>query len=207
LTMKKLFSWSIRNWRLALPLTVFGVVIGGWLAFGIFGIQTLFTDEVVDEALPAFAVGNVSGLEGDEISEVMADAMSEAMADSPPVVEVDEEMSGVDVQPMLRGDFIDRSHPTVGTAAVLSDGSGRRVLRLEGFSTDNGPDLNVYLVAAAPDAPAGDFDDDFVDLGDLKGNIGSQNYEIPEEVDLDRHRTVVIWCVRFGVAFGAAGLG
>ena len=88
----------------------------------------------------------------------------------------------------------------------LGDGSGQRFLRLEDFRTDNGPDLNVYLSAAPPDAPAGAFDDDFVDLGDLKGNVGSQNYEIPVGLDLDRYSTVAIWCVRFGVVFGAAEL-
>ena len=104
------------------------------------------------------------------------------------------------------GWFIDRSHPTEGSARVLGDGSGLRFLRLEDFRTDNGPDLNVYLSAAPPDAPAGAFDDDFVDLGDLKGNVGSQNYEIPAGLDLDRYSTVAIWCVRFGVVFGAADL-
>ena len=104
------------------------------------------------------------------------------------------------------GSFIDRSHPTEGSAQVLGDGSGQRFLRFEDFRTDNGPDLNVYLSAAPPDAPAGDFDDDFVDLGDLKGNVGSQNYEIPAGLDLDHYSTVAIWCVRFGVVFGAAEL-
>ncbi len=104
------------------------------------------------------------------------------------------------------GSFIDRSHPTEGVAQVLGDGSGQRFLRLEDFRTDNGPDLNVYLSAAPPDAPRGDFDDDFVDLGDLKGNVGSQNYEIPAGLDLDHYSTVAIWCVRFGVVFGAAEL-
>ena len=104
------------------------------------------------------------------------------------------------------GSFIDRSHPTEGSARVLGDGSGLRFLRLEDFRTDNGPDLNVYLSAAPPGAPAGAFDDDFVDLGDLKGNVGSQNYEIPAGLDLDRYSTVAIWCVRFGVVFGAADL-
>ena len=104
------------------------------------------------------------------------------------------------------GSFISRSHPTEGSARVLGDGSGQRFLRLEDFRTDNGPDLNVYLSAAPPDAPAGAFDDDFVDLGDLKGNVGSQNYEIPVGLDLDRYSTVAIWCVRFGVVFGAAEL-
>jgi hypothetical protein len=104
------------------------------------------------------------------------------------------------------GDFVDRSHPTSGQAVVLSDDVGERFLRFEDFRTDNGPDLNVYLSTAAPDAEAGAFDDDFVDLGDLKGNVGPQNYELPADVDLDRYSTVVIWCVRFGVAFGAAEL-
>ena len=104
------------------------------------------------------------------------------------------------------GSFIDRSHPTEGSAVVLGDGSGQRFLRFEDFRTDNGPDLNVYLSAAPTDAPAGQFDDDFVDLGDLKGNVGSQNYEIPAGLDLDRYSTVAIWCVRFGVVFGAAEL-
>ena len=104
------------------------------------------------------------------------------------------------------GSFVSRSHPTEGSALVLGDGSGQRFLRLEDFRTDNGPDLNVYLSAAPPDAPAGAFDDDFVDLGDLKGNVGSQNYEIPVGLDLGHYSTVAIWCVRFGVVFGAADL-
>jgi len=64
----------------------------------------------------------------------------------------------------------------------------------------------VYLSTAPPGASNGEFDDDFIDLGNLKGNIGSQNYEISPDVDLDRYQSVVIWCVRFGVAFGAAEL-
>jgi len=104
------------------------------------------------------------------------------------------------------GSFIDRSHPTEGSARVLGDGSGQRFLRFEDFRTDNGPDLNVYLSAAPTDAPAGQFDDDFVDLGDLKGNVGAQNYEIPVGLDLDHYSTVAIWCVRFGVVFGVAEL-
>ncbi len=112
----------------------------------------------------------------------------------------------MEVVRLVEGTFIDRSHPTEGVAVVLNDGTQQRFLRFEDFATDNGPDLNVYLSSAPADASAGEFDDDFVDLGDLKGNIGAQNYEIPTDVDLNRHSTVVIWCVRFSVAFGAAEL-
>lgn len=199
------------------------VAIGAFLAFGVFGIQTKFIDDEVAEAGPVFASGAApSGIESDAITQEMADDMTEEMADEPVAVEVEEDMpemepesatAGADeetaeamIKTIFTGTFIDRSHPTSGRADVLNDGSAQRFLRFEDFRTDNGPDLNVYLSAAPADGPAGEFDDDFVDLGDLTGNIGSQNYEIPADVDLDRYSTVVIWCVRFGVAFGAADI-
>jgi hypothetical protein len=109
---------------------------------------------------------------------------------------------------VVEGSFVSRSHPGEGVAKVLNDGSEERFLRFEDFRTDNGPDLNVYLTKADADADAGDFgrEGDFVDLGNLKGNVGPQNYEIPADVDLAEFDTVVVWCVRFGVAFTAADL-
>jgi len=50
------------------------------------------------------------------------------------------------------------------------------------------------------------YDQDFVDLGTLKGNVGNQNYLIPADVDLDRYSTAVVWCRRFEVGFAAAVL-
>jgi hypothetical protein len=158
-----------------------------WAAFGWFGVQGLLVDDEVDEAAPVFT----------------ATTTTVVAPESPP----DDALTTTTPTPApVSGQFRSRSHPTRGRATVLTGGAGERVLRLEEFATDNGPDVNVYLSTAAPDAPAGDFRKDFVDLGDLKGNIGSQNYAIPAGVDLGRYRTVVIWCVRFSVAFGTAGL-
>jgi hypothetical protein len=51
------------------------------------------------------------------------------------------------------------------------------------------------------------FDDgDHHDLGEIKGNRGNQNYELPDGLDLDRFRSVSLWCDRFDVSFGAAEL-
>ncbi|MEM7140899.1 MAG: DM13 domain-containing protein [Actinomycetota bacterium] len=200
------------RWPIVLPVGVAGLAVLFWLAFGVFGIHTAFIDDKVDEDGPVFASGaGASGLPSDELSDEDAAAMNEFMADdgTPLVDEADEPMPDMpepEILTLVEGTFVDRSHPAEGTALVLNDGSEQRFLRFEDFATDNGPDLNVYLTAAPSDAPAGEFDDDFIDLGDLKGNIGSQNYEIPPDVDLDRYSTVVIWCVRFGVAFGAADL-
>ncbi len=180
--------------------TVLGV--GAWLVFGFFGFQTLFIDEEVAEANPFVAGPGASGLAVDEITEEMADAMNEAMDDAGKsgVDVVSEPMAG-SVTTLAEGSFIGRAHPTTGLAKVITDGN-QRFLRFEGFETDNGPDLNVYLATGPP----GGSPEDFIDLGDLKGNIGDQNYELPDDVDLDRYTTVFIWCVRFSVAFGAAPL-
>ena len=172
----------------------------------------------VDEPMPdmpGLATSQVPkpGVEAPEPAETAESA--DGPQDEPEVGESTEETQPTETQPQpaepqivveASGLFIDRSHPTEGSAVVLGDGSGQRFLRFEDFRTDNGPDLNVYLSAAPPDAPAGEFDNDFVDLGDLKGNVGSQNYEIPVGLDLDHYSTVAIWCVRFGVVFGTAEL-
>lgn len=208
--MARLVAWIKDN---PVPAGLGGaalVGLGAYLVFGVFGFHLIFVDEVVDEANPFAADSAPSGIAGDDLTEETADAMNDAMAedDVPMEVEASEpKPPDMPAEPQIIsvGDFVDRSHPTSGIAEVLTDGT-RRVLRFEDFETDNGPDLNVYLVAAAPDAPVGELAADFVDLGDLKGNIGAQNYDIPDDVDLDRYTTVVVWCVRFGVAFGAAPL-
>jgi hypothetical protein len=57
-------------------------------------------------------------------------------------------------------------------------------------------------------APSGrsDIGEDYIDLGSLKGNIGSQNYDIPDNVDLSEYESVVIYCVPFHVVFATAAL-
>lgn len=46
----------------------------------------------------------------------------------------------------------------------------------------------------------------FVDLGELQGNLGDQNYLVPADVEPLAYASVVIWCERFDSAFGAADL-
>jgi hypothetical protein len=110
------------------------------------------------------------------------------------------------VRTLSRAPFRSNEHATSGRARVLAYADGRRYVRFENFRTSNGPALKVYLSAASVSGPGGTFDDRYVDLGDLKGNIGPQNYSIPREVHLGRYRSVVVWCKRFGVAFGSAAL-
>jgi hypothetical protein len=160
-----------------------GVAVVAALGVGVavFQPHKLFIDDVVDEARP------------DEATPTPTSGAPDLAAPSPTTV------------PPLVGTFVSLDHPTTGRAEVLTGSDGRRVLRLEDFTTDNGPDLFVYLSTAPADGSA-PFDAEFVNIGGLKGNVGNQNYDIPAEVDLGRFATVVIWCRQFTSAFGVAGL-
>ena len=206
--MRSLIDLLRRRWKIALPVGIAGLALVGWLAFGYFAIQTLFIDDKVNEAGPVFESGAVAETGAGDAPAADASPPPVESAGDAPTAPTTEAPVVPQVVTVFSGDFIDRDHPTEGTAVILNDGTEQRFLRFEDFATDNGPDLNVYLSTAPPDASHGDLvaGDNYIDLGDLKGNIGPQNYEIPADVDLGEFRTVVIWCVRFGVAFGAAEL-
>jgi len=114
--------------------------------------------------------------------------------------------SAPDARVVLQGAFqgADEFHFGSGQALLVETAPGMYTLRFEGFSVRNGPDLFVYLAGAAVGSAEQEYDDEIVNLGRLKGNIGSQNYDIPPEVDLAAFASVVIWCDRFNSAFGAA---
>lgn len=147
----------------------------------------LIVDERVQEALPTAAPA----------APAAAPVPAPAPAPAEPVV-------------LARGTLISHEHESSGSVSVLRLSDGSRVLRLEDLRTSNGPRLQVWL-ADAPVLAGRDgwrvFDDGrHVDLGDLKGNIGSSNYPIPPDVDLATLPNVSIWCARFSVSFAAAEL-
>ncbi len=94
-------------------------------------------------------------------------------------------------------------HESSGRATVVRVRGGERKLTLTRFSTSAGPDLRVRLVPG--DGSDGDADG-ARDLGALKGNRGNQQYDIPADIDLGRHRSVLIWCRAFSAGFAKASL-
>lgn len=186
------------------------VAVVAWLALGFFGIQSAFIDDEVSEADPVFSA-SVKEQNATAATEDFRNAMSEAER-SPN--SVDEPMADTtdssteqsrngpaapgEIVTLASGGFSGASRYEIdGDALVLGNGTGQRFLRFENFAASNGPDLKVYLRAD---------NGDHVSLGDLKGNIGNQNYEIPVDVDLSVFSAVEIWCERFGVGFGSASL-
>src|SRR5215470_15558010 len=116
-------------------------------------------------------------------------------------------LGGSSPQPLVSGQFYSILHPTAGTATIYQTGDGTRILRLTSFSTSNGPDVHVYMVAADDAKDVATVQKvGFIDLGVIKGNIGDQNYTLSSDFDLAKYRAVSIWCKRFSVNFGAAAL-
>ena len=108
---------------------------------------------------------------------------------------------------LVSGSFHSVAHESKGVATIYQLLDGKRTLRLTEFTTSNGPDLQLYLVAAGDAADSDTVKKaGFVTLGALKGNQGDQNYDLPADLDLAKYRAATVWCRRFGVNFATAPL-
>ena len=172
------------------------LALGWWLG------SPLFITNEVDEEFPMSAGAIVPV----DMTPEEVEAEMETAADSP-VDQTDQPMPGADPVKLVGGVFVgaDSFHEGSGRATIYDLGDGERVLRLEAFTVTNGPALHVLLV---PDPRPEGRDDvtGYLDLGELKGNVGNQNYEIPADVDVTEFGSVVIYCEPFHVIFATAGL-
>ena len=112
-------------------------------------------------------------------------------------------------QAVAMGSFKDADafHRGSGTATIYRTPDGNHLLRLENLEVTNGPALHVVLSPhPAPERSEQVKQEGYVDLGDLKGNRGNQNYPIPAGVDVSIHKSVVIYCYPFAVVFSVATL-
>lgn len=77
------------------------------------------------------------------------------------------------------------------------------VVRLEDVDLQSVPEAYVHLVPKTDATMPGRRS---VELGALKGNVGSSNYPVPDAVDVDPDVdwTVLVWCRPFASPVGAA---
>lgn len=181
---------STRN-RLLLAGGLVVAVVG----FLLFRPDTLFTDVPVDQSLEEAFTTTTTGL----TTSTAAPTTTSSGTATPPTTRQDVEPVAV-----TSGMFTGIDHDATGTVNVYEQ-DGRFVLRFEDDTViQNGPDLYVWVLAA--ESYDGGIPGDYLDLGFLTGTVGGQNYQLPENFDPSFHRTVLIWCLRFAVPFGAAPL-
>ncbi len=172
----------MRRWIVA--VAAFAIVAS---TAGLYWFQPwkLFTSTTVNDAVPVIQTTTTSPAAPD--------------APSPPTATL-----------VAHGALMTHEHTTSGTAELVRLPNGRHQLILRGLSTSDGPDLRVWLTDQ-PVLTGRDgwhvFDDGmYLELGRLKGNRGTQVYDVPADSDVTTFRSVTIWCKRFAVSFGAAEL-
>jgi hypothetical protein len=215
----------------ALPVAIAGLAFAWWT------ISPLFISTRVEEAFPTAAPAAVvdtmaeptamGAAMGAAMSEptAMGAAMSEPTAMAAPTAGMADTMGEptagmadamgepVAAEPvaLASGSFtvIDSLHGAEGTATIYALADGQRVLRLEGFRAQNGPDLRIGLAGHAMPRSSAELHDTgvgYFELDRLKASEGSQNYAIPADLDLAGFESVVIYCRAFSVVFSTATL-
>ena len=188
---------------------ILAIIPIAWLAWWL--LSPLFSTTEVYEEFPNAARATIP--EGMSIREVETTMALAAATEKP----VDDAMpsdlmeSAAVAQDLVKaaGNFQDADsfHKGSGNAFIYELSSGERILRLDDFRVTNGPDLRVLLAYSANPESHGDLEDaGYHEVGKLKGNVGAQNYDIPESVSLSDVESVVIYCNPFRVVFSVATL-
>lgn len=199
---RPVLSWVTAN---RLPAGLAAVVfLAVAVPSGYYLLSPLWERTTLVEASPLDSA-TIAGLvnpTAEATSETATDADATSVA-TPSGATTPEASSGDGPQLISLGEFegADDFHFAEGQALIVEIAPGEYVLRFEGFSIRNGPDLYVYL-SSDPNAPS----DDGVRLGTLKATDGAFNYEIPAGVDISGLNYAMVWCDRFAVLFATAPL-
>ena len=211
-----------------IPIVILGIV-------ATYAVSPYFTESTIDEALPTGAIiqptmeketnsmmeeeEKMKMMEEEEKMKMMEEEEKMKMMEEEEkmkMMEEEEKMKMMEEEEKMKmmeeeekiipmsyaGMFVgvgDGIHDAQGDTFTIPLENGDEVLRLENFKATNGPDLYVYL---STDKEASDY----IDLGRLKANSGNQNYDIPNDANLEKYNKVLIWCKAFGVLFGSAEL-
>ncbi len=100
------------------------------------------------------------------------------------------------------GAFGGLEHDARGNAVLYERPDGSFFVGLEAFDIEPGPDYHVYVV---PGADRGEPGDNGVYLDALRGNQGTQYYDVPIGTDVRAGTwTVLVWCRAFAVGIANA---
>jgi hypothetical protein len=161
------------------------LVRSAWIRSGVLTVLALaivvvvlvpyYRDTEVVEAFPRVETATPS-------ADGSADASSPPAAPAEPVQRSTGDLQGID-------------HDATGVAAVYEQPDGSFVVGLERIDVQSGPDYYVYVVPGVDRESPGDG----TNLGSLRGNQGTQYYEVPAGIEVGPDWTVLIWCRAFGV--------
>ncbi len=108
---------------------------------------------------------------------------------------------------LARGRFYEIERRGRGKVALYRLEGGRLALRMEKLNTSSNTDLFVWLSEAKrPRSTEAAVRSRHVEIAPLKSTLGSQNYLLPRSLNVEKLRSVVIWCEPVRIAYTAATL-
>jgi hypothetical protein len=136
-------------------------------------------------------------------------AASCASEDDPKPVEGDlqDPQVGADVPAnatvQTMGTFTGYAHGLSGKAVLYINDQGERTLRFENFTMSEGPDVYVLFSKTNNYSEA-----NTVAISNLKNGYSNENLNIkvPDSIDLDTHKFVLVYCIQFHSLFGFSEL-
>ncbi len=107
---------------------------------------------------------------------------------------------------LVSGEFqeLNALHWGAGRATIYELPDSRRILRFEDFVSAPGSNVRVYLARDPQPLSALQLEGSSLDLGRLKGNVGDQNYFLPDDHDLSMYQSAVVFCVQFNTTITVA---
>ena len=116
--------------------------------------------------------------------------------DTAPVVPVVDDFDPSMSTLVGQGPIVGIGHTASGTASVY-EANGKYTVVLDPYSSQNGPDLKIYL---SKDSDASES----IRLGDLQSTMGRQSYDVPGSPDIREYPFVHVWCEKYTVEFARA---
>jgi|JI8StandDraft_1071087.scaffolds.fasta_scaffold02365_7 hypothetical protein len=164
----------------SIALAILGAGVAYWL------ISPLFITKTVNESLPVVVIP----VQTESVTTTSVSTSTQVATTTAPIL-----------QTVYQGTFtgFDAVHHGTGTASVIKVGDKSYVRFEEDFVVGNGPDLFVGFGKDGTYIKGSE-------VGALKGDKGSQNYELAEGFDSEKYNEVWVWCRAFSVPFAKASL-
>ena len=107
--------------------------------------------------------------------------------------------------PLAEGTWTKRTASIGGSWSIVEEGGARFLILSDDFKTKKAPDLKLFLSSRSFSAVDGDnATSQAVLIAKLKSTQGGQRYAIPNDIDLDRHSTLLLHCEKYSKVWGGA---
>jgi hypothetical protein len=189
-------------------LVVNAVLLAGWLLLSLVIVPRLIKNAWWDAviltavAVAALVVLVVPTLRDTKVVEEFPAAVAEPT--TPPSTSPGAPSTTTTTTPppvrISTGELRGIDHDATGTASIYRRADGSAVVALEDIDIEPGPDYRVVVVPGEDRSSPGDG----LELDGLRGNQGTQYYEVPSGTDVGTGWTVLVWCRAFGVPIANA---